>query len=130
MYYDAMKNGGKSAQYMVDRLQYLKDNLDEENALVTDGFVDADVKLVNALDHMINNPMLNEILDKDMHADADLKKRVITQAAKDVVDRNTGESLLSSLTGQSDDIHRTMIRTVDALFDEESSPLKYGTVDE
>ena len=62
MFYDAMKNGGKNAQYVIDRLQYLKDNLDTENSLVTDGFVDGDMKLVRALDFAMNNKNLQDVI--------------------------------------------------------------------
>lgn len=138
MYYDAMSKGGRSSQYMIERLQFLKDNIDRENSLVTDGFVDADMKLVTALDFAMNNPKLQDAIEQankeTTSADKDaldgekvsaneLKKRMTIQAAKSIVDANSGEQLLDMFVSNDNSIHNYMIGEVDKLF-------SYGNVNQ
>lgn len=132
MYYDSMKNGGKSAEYLIERLQYLKDNLDTENSLVTEGFVDADMKLVRALNASMNNPELSKIVkqvikdddlvDNEM-TEEQLAKRMAIQSAKDIVDANSGEELLQIFANGAQDKHRIVIRELDKMFN------PYGVID-
>lgn len=138
MYYDAMSKGGRSPQYMIERLQFLKDNIDRENSLVTDGFVDADMKLVTALDFAMNNPKLQDAIERadkettifdeealggEKVAASELKKRMTVQAAKSIVDANSGEQLLDMLVSNDNSIRKYMIREVDKLFN-------YGNVNQ
>lgn len=126
MFYDALKQGKRSASYMKERLDFLKQNLDKENSLVTDGFIDADKRLVDAMDLVLNNENLTKIIDSykpksfnkksDNESISDIKKRFYVNAAKAVADSNTASDLVSSIGNTIDSSFYELTSAVDRLF--------------
>ena len=126
MFYDAMKTGKKSASYIKERLNFLKNNIDKENSLVTEGFIDADKKLVDAMDLVLKNKKLKDIIDsykssvfnKKANKDSgyDAKKRLYVNAAKAVADANTVTELVSSISSEINSNLYDMYSAVDRLF--------------
>ena len=122
MFYDAMKRGEKSAQYMKERLDFLKKNIDKENSLVTDGFIDADKKLVDAMDLVLGNKNLAEVIDSykqkfdkkaNKQSGYDAKKRMYVNAAKAVADSNTIEDLVNKLKSDADNSFYELTSAID-----------------
>jgi len=121
-----MQRGKKSASYMKERLGFLKNNLDKENSLVTEGFIEADEKLVDAMDLVLHNKNLKEIIDSynpkastkkaNKESKEDAKKRMYVNAAKAVADANTANELVSSINNEIDTKLNNMYRTIDMLF--------------
>ena len=125
MFYDAMKRGERSAQYMKERLDFLKKNIDKENSLVTDGFIDADKKLVDAMDLVLGNKNLAEVIDSykqkfdkkaNKQSGYDAKKRMYVNAAKAVADSNTIEDLVNKLKSDADNSFYELTSAIDQLF--------------
>ena len=126
VFYDAMQRGKKSASYMKERLGFLKKNLDKENSLVTEGFIDADEKLVDAMDLVLHNKNLKEIIDSynpkastkkaNKESKEDAKKRMYVNAAKAVADANNANELVSSINNEINTKLNNMYRTIDVLF--------------
>lgn len=125
MFYDAMTKGKRSAQYMKERIDFLKENIDKENSLVTDGIVDADKKLVDALDLVLKNGNLKNIIDSykpkfnkkaNKQLDDDAKKRLYINAAKAVADANTANELVRSIYNDVDTKLSNMYLAIDQLF--------------
>lgn len=125
MFYDAMTKGKRSAQYMKERIDFLKENIDKENSLVTDGIVDADKKLVDALDLVLKNGNLKNIIDSykpkfnkkaNKQLDDDAKKRLYVNAAKAISDANSATELINSLRSDIDNNYYQMVSEVERLF--------------
>jgi hypothetical protein len=126
MFYDAMKVGKKSASYMKERLNFLRNNIDKENSLVAEGFIDNDKKLVDAMDLVLKNKELKDIIDsykqksfnKKANKDSgyDAKKRLYVNAAKAVADANTVNKLITSISSKINSDLYDMYSAVDRLF--------------
>lgn len=128
IYYDAMTKGKRSALYMKERLEFLKQNLDKDNSLVTDGYVDADKRLVDALDVVLNNKPLQKFVKENTKElqdfeknngdkDYDAQKWVLINAAKAIADAGTANELVSRIGNSATFKFNEMIHKVDNLFD-------------